>query len=139
MRPSGGAVLADEVLLVRELAAVVHQEAAHAGELVVLARADLHGELLVGEVRAGKLEGLGGFRLVLVHLPGVLVVPASLELLQAFFALVLLVLARSVVVSCHVPSPAPVFPSSPLWPVVRGCCVSCSSRSPQRGEADCAP
>src|SRR6059058_706155 len=83
------------------------QETAHAGELVVLPWPHLHRELLVREVGTGQLEGLGRLGLVLVDLPGVLVVPASLELLETLLALVFLALARSVVVSCHVPSPCP--------------------------------
>jgi hypothetical protein len=59
------------------------QEAAHAGELVVLAGHHLDGQLLVGEVGAGELEGLGRFGLVLVDLAGVLVMPAGLELFDA--------------------------------------------------------
>src|SRR4051812_8359989 len=115
-RPSG-AVAADQLLLVRELAAVVHQEAAHAGELVQLLGLDLDGQLLVRQVRAGELEGLGGFRLVLVDLPGVLVVTARLELLEAVLVLLFLGLPRCVVVGCHSFSPAP------KSPVVPGCSV----------------
>src|SRR3954465_13074406 len=96
-----GAVLADQVLRVRELAAVMHEEAAHAGELVVLPRTHLHRELLVREVRARQLEGLGRLGLVLVDLAGVLVVTARLELFDALLGLVFLVLARCVVISRH--------------------------------------
>ena len=63
-----GAVAADQLLLVGELAAVVHQEAAHAGELVLLLGLHLDGQLLVREVGAGQLEGLGRLGLVLVDL-----------------------------------------------------------------------
>ena len=62
---------------------MVHQEAAHAGELVFLARHDLDGQLFVGQVGTRELEGLRGLCLVLVDLAGVLVVPAGLELLDA--------------------------------------------------------
>src|SRR5262245_16488968 len=98
---SGSAVAADQLLLVGELAAVVDQEAAHAGELVLLAGHHLDRQLLVREVSAGQLEGLGGFRLVLVDLPGVLVVTTRLEFFDALFGLVFLVLARCVVVGGH--------------------------------------
>ena len=113
-------------LLVRELAAVVHQEAAHAGELVLLRGLHLDRQLLVREVGAGQLEGLGGLGLVLVDLAGVLVVPPRLELLDALFALVFLGLARCVVVSCHVLSPCPLR-SSPAFgaPLVVSRLLSC--------------
>src|SRR3954451_8282273 len=110
-RPSG-AVAADELLLVRELAAVVHQEAAHASELVQLLGLDLDGQLLVRQVGAGELEGLACLSLVLVDLPGVLVVPTSLELLEPVLVLLFLGLARCVVIGCHssllLPSPSVV-------------------------------
>ena len=79
-------------LRVGQLAAVVDQEAAHAGELVLLPRQHLDRELLVGQVGAGELEGLGRLGLVLVDLAGVLVVPPSLELFEALLGLVVLVL-----------------------------------------------
>ncbi len=47
-----------------ELAAVVHQEARRAGELVRLLRDDMDGELLAGQVRAGQFEGFGEVGLV---------------------------------------------------------------------------
>src|SRR6476619_5869442 len=94
-------VLADHLLAVHQLRAVVHQEAAHAGELVLLLRLDLDGQLLVGQVGAGELEGLSGLRLVLVDLAGVLVVPARLELLDRLFGLLVVVLARGVVIGRH--------------------------------------
>src|SRR3954452_9903340 len=96
-----GAIAADQPLGVRELAAVVHQEAAHAGELVLLAGHHLDGEFLMGQVGTRQLEGLGRLGLVLVDLAGVLVVPTRLELFDALFGLVFLVLARCVVVSRH--------------------------------------
>jgi hypothetical protein len=92
----------------------MHQEAAHARELVLLAWHHLDRQLLVREVGAGQLEGLGGFGLVLIDLAGVLVVPTRLELFDALFGLVFLVLARCVVVggqACVSFSPsAPVAP-----------------------------
>src|SRR4029079_2781768 len=102
------AVLADQLLGVGELAPVVHQETAHAGELVVLTRLHLDRQLLVGEVGTGKLERLSAVRLGLVDLAGVLVVPPSLELLDALFALLFVGLAWCVVVRCHVSSPCPL-------------------------------
>src|SRR6478735_1944126 len=104
---ASGAVAADELLLVRELAAVVHEETAHAGELVQLLGLHLDRQLLVREVSAGKLEGLGCFGLVLVDLPGVLVVTPRLELFEAVLVLLFLGLPRCVVVGCHSFSPAP--------------------------------
>src|SRR5699024_8232779 len=68
-----GAVAADHLRLVGQLAAVPDQEAAHAGELVGLLGLDLDRELLGGQVGPGQLEGLRGLGLVLVDLAGVLV------------------------------------------------------------------
>ena len=82
-------------------AAVLHEEAARAGELVLLLGQHADGELLVGQVGTRELEGLGRLGLVLVDLAGVLVVPASLELLDALLAGLVVGLARSVVVSSH--------------------------------------
>src|SRR6185503_2379086 len=80
-----GAVEADHLLCIRQLAPVVDQEAAHAGELILLLGLHLDRKLLVGQVRTGELEGLGGFRLVLVDLAGVVVVATCLELFDALF------------------------------------------------------
>ena len=106
LRRTGGFVgyaqsLQISCLLVGQLAAVVHEEAAHAGELVVLTGLDLDGQLLVGQVGTGQLERLGRLGLVLVDLAGVLVVASRLQLFDALFALVVVVLARCVVVSRH--------------------------------------
>src|SRR4029079_5620555 len=98
---SGGTVAADEPLLVGELAAVVDQEAAHAGELVLLARHHLDRQLFVREVGSWQFEGLGRLGLVLVDVAGVLVMPTRLELFDALFGLVFLVLARCVVIGGH--------------------------------------
>ena len=120
--------LADHLLRVRELAAVVHQEAAHAGELVLLLGLHLDSELLVGQVRARQLERLGGLGLVLVDLAGVLVVAARLELLDALLGLVFLALARCVVVGRH-------RLHSPVTPWSR----ASSASDCRRRRADCAP
>src|SRR5699024_3530494 len=60
-RGSGRALRADELtaVLVGQLAAVVREEAARAGELVGLARQHPDRELLVAEVSPGQLEALG--------------------------------------------------------------------------------
>jgi hypothetical protein len=93
----------------------VHEEAVHAGELVILLRLDLDSELFVRQVGTGKLERFGGLGLVLVDLAGVLVVAASLELLDALFGLFVLVLAWCVVVSRHDGSPLPLTGRLPHW------------------------
>src|SRR5690606_32675112 len=54
------------VLLLGQLAAVMHQEAAHAGELVGLAGQHADGELFAREVGTGQLEAFGRLGLVLV-------------------------------------------------------------------------
>jgi hypothetical protein len=57
---ASGALAAGQapVLLGRQLAAVVDEEAAAAGELVALLRQDADGELLAGQVGARELDGL---------------------------------------------------------------------------------
>jgi hypothetical protein len=55
----------------------------------------------VRQVCSRELEGLGRLGLVLVDLPGVLVVTARLELLEAVLVLLFLGLAWCVVVGCH--------------------------------------
>src|SRR3954449_4722608 len=122
-RASRCTVEADHLLRVRQLAPVVDQEAAHAGELVLLLGLHLYRELLVRQVCAGELEGLGRLGLVLVDLAGVLVVATSLELFDALFGLVFFTLAWCVVVSRHVSSlPSAVLhvchPPRPTWNVV---------------------
>src|SRR5690606_30939631 len=134
-RASGGALGADEltVLLVRELAAVVDEEAAAAGELVGLTRQDADGQVLAGEVGAGELEALGGLDLVLVDDARALVGAPRLQLLERVLAEVLVRLARGVVVGCHV--------------VVAPWSVGRAARYPMlgrrglfpRGGGDCAP
>src|SRR4051794_11905926 len=109
-------VEADHLLRVRQLAPVVDQEAAHAGELVVLLGLHLDCELLVRQVRTRKLEGLGRFGLVLVDLAGVLVVASSLQLFDALFGLVFLTLARCVVVRRHVSHSLRPFLVAPVKP-----------------------
>src|SRR5215208_6396424 len=78
-----------------------YQEAASASELIRLARQHPNGELLVGEIRAWKLEGFGRLGLVFVNLAGVLVVTASLELFDAVFIQFFVGLARGVVIGRH--------------------------------------
>src|SRR6476646_1752809 len=60
--PSGGAVRADHhaVLLAGEPAAVMHQEAARACELVGLLRYDPYRQLLTGQIGARQFERFGG-------------------------------------------------------------------------------
>src|SRR4051794_1771293 len=103
-------VEADHLLRIRQLAPVMDQEAAHAGEFVLLLGLHLDCELLVRQVRTRKLEGLCGFRLVLVDLAGVLVVAASLQLFDALFGLVFVTLAGRVVVRRHVSHSSRPFP-----------------------------
>src|SRR6187455_1754279 len=81
---SGGALPADQHagLLAGELAAVVHQEAPGARELVGLAREDPHRELLAGQVGPGQLEALRLLGLVDVDARGALVDATALELLD---------------------------------------------------------
>ena len=47
---------------------MVAEEALRAGELVVLARYDVDGQLFLGQVGAGKLKVLGGFVFVFFDL-----------------------------------------------------------------------
>ncbi|ALM37960.1 hypothetical protein SFR_1345 [Streptomyces sp. FR-008] len=84
---------------------MVHQEAAHAGELVLLLGQHPDGQLLVGEVRSGKLEALCGLELVDVDRGGGLVVPPGLQFLDAVLVEVVIGLTWGVVVRCHVSSP----------------------------------
>ena len=103
-RPSGGALAADQlaVSLLGKLAAVVHKEAARAGELVRLPRYHPEREFLVGQVGTGKLKALRGVVRVKVDRGRRLVHPAGLQLLQAVLAQVVIGLARAVVVGSHV-------------------------------------
>ncbi len=84
MRTSGGTFAADERPsgAARELASVVHEEAAGAGELIGLARQHPDGEHLTGQVGPGQLERLGEIRLVLVDRAGLRLGPPCLELLR---------------------------------------------------------
>ena len=78
---------------------MVHQEAAHAGELVGLLGLHLDLELLVGQVGPGQLEGLRCLFLVVIDLAGVLVLAGRLQLIEGvFLGIEPLGLARSVVV-----------------------------------------
>src|SRR5450432_1711350 len=85
----------------RELAAVVHQEAARAGELVGLPRQHPQGELFVGQIRARQLERLGEIRLVAFEDAALPVCPARLQFFKTVFAKVFVNLARGVVIGRH--------------------------------------
>src|SRR6187200_1784752 len=99
----GRALLADQLSLdfLGQLAAVVHEEAARAGELVCLAREDPHRELLVGQVSPGQLERLGQVGLVHVHGARGLVLPARLQLLETVLGHLVIGLAGRVVIGRH--------------------------------------
>src|SRR5665811_1928027 len=137
IRDRGGALRAHRlpVLDVGELAAVMHEEAARAGELIRLSRKYPHRELFAREVGTGQLEALGGFGLVFVDNARGLVRPTRLELLERVLAEVLFRLARCVVVSCHlrVLSGSVVRSSRYAW--------SMHGRPGlfPRGDGDCAP
>src|SRR5919201_1091239 len=105
-----GALAADHltVALRRQLAAVVHEEAARAAELVRLHRQYLDGELLVGEIGTGQLEGLGDVGFVHVDDGRLRVNASGLEFLQAVLAEVDLVATRRVVVGGHRLSHSPI-------------------------------
>src|SRR5690606_12132791 len=105
--PPSVAVAADRlaVLLPGQLTAVVHQEAAHAGELVLLLGQHPDGQLLVREVRSGQFQALGGLELVDVHGGRRLVVAPGLQFFQTVRVDVVVGLAWSVVVGCHARSP----------------------------------
>src|SRR5579883_50109 len=98
---SGRAVPADHlpVSLGGQLAAVVNQEAARAGELVRLPWQDPDAQFLVGQVGAGKLDRLLG--LVAVHDAAALVHATRLEFLDAVLTDVVIGLTRGVIVSGH--------------------------------------
>ena len=102
-RRSGGALAAheDAGLLARELAAVVHEEAPRARELVGLPWEHPDGELLTGEVGTGQLESLGLLGLVDVDAGGALVDATVLELLDGVLGELVVGLARRVVVGRH--------------------------------------
>src|SRR4249920_1637165 len=107
---SGRALTADQlaVPVLRQLAAMVHKEAARTGELVSLARDHPERQLLVGEVGAGQLQRLCDVIRVDVNRAGGLVHPAGLQLLQAVLGDFLVCLARAVIVSGHLgPAPPP--------------------------------
>jgi hypothetical protein len=78
-----------------------YQETASAGELIRLPRQHANRQLFMGEVRAGKLKGFRRLGLVFVNLPGVLIVAASFEFLNAVFAEFFIGLARGVVIGRH--------------------------------------
>src|SRR5690606_30219271 len=106
VRSGGRALLADDegALDVVDPAAVLHEEAARAGELIGLAGKDPHGELLAGEIGTGELIGIGRFGLILIDRRGGGLVATTLQLLDRVFAGVVVVLARGVVISGHLRS-----------------------------------
>jgi hypothetical protein len=98
-----GALAAGEatVLLGRQLAAVVDEEAAAARELVALLGQHADGELLAGQVGSGELDGLVEVGLVDVDAAGLSLGAARLELLEAVLGLVGIGPPRLVVVGGH--------------------------------------
>src|SRR5690606_6691282 len=143
---SGGALRADRLtlVLVGQLAAVVHQEAAGAGELVGLTGQHPDAQLLAREVGTGELEPLGGLGLVLVDRTRVLLGTARLELLQRVLAELLVGLARCVVVGRHNVLLRPSSSSSGRGSAPVGRSRTRVQRTasrivPARGRRDCAP
>src|SRR5918912_2908081 len=101
---SGGAVAAEQLVALGggQAAAVLHEEAARAGELVLLLGQHADGQLLVRQVGAGELEVLVEVGLVDVDRRGLRLGAAGFELLERVLAeLVGLVAARGVVVGGH--------------------------------------
>src|SRR5690625_6576009 len=76
-----------------DLAAVLHEEAAGAGELVRLSRQDPHRELLTGEIGPRQLVGVRGLGLVLIDRRGRSFAPASLQLLDRVVTRLVVILA----------------------------------------------
>src|SRR5690606_4401768 len=101
--------LADElsVTFLRQLTAVVHEEAARARELVSLARQDAHREFFTRQVRPGQLHAFGDLVGVDVDGADALVYPARLQFLQAVLSQVVVCLAWAVVVGGHGSTPSP--------------------------------
>src|SRR5699024_8058851 len=97
------ALLADEerALDVIDLAAVLDEEAAGAGELVRLSGQHPHRQLLTGEVGARELVRVRGLGLVLVDGGGRGLVPPALQLLAGVVVRLAGVLARGVVICGH--------------------------------------
>src|SRR5262245_60783856 len=110
MSVGSGAVPADvlAVLLASQPAAVMYQEAARTGELIILFRQHPDGELLtgqVGQVRTRQLEGLGELRLVDVDRAGLCLGAARLQFVERVFAqLVDIATSRRIVIGGHRPS-----------------------------------
>src|SRR4051794_8380365 len=107
--PLSGAVPAEQLVTARrgEPAAVLHQEAARAGELVLLLGEDADRQLLAGQVGAGELQVLVEVGLVDVDRCGLRLGASCLELLERVLTqLVGFIAARGVVVGGHgVPLP----------------------------------
>src|SRR3954447_4992601 len=103
------ALAADQpaALVGRELAPVVHQEAAGAGELVALLRQHADGQLLAGQVCTGELECLREIGLVDVDAARLRLCAAGLQLLEAVLSQVVsLRTAGLVVVGGHGQGPS---------------------------------
>jgi len=79
---SGGALQADTSALIRQLAAVLHQITAGAGELVDLRRQHPDGQILTGQVRPWQVE-LGLERIGVITKIGCGFRTACLQRLQA--------------------------------------------------------
>src|SRR5699024_1332725 len=87
----------ERALDVVDLAAVLDEEAAGAGELVRLSGQHPHRQLLAGEVGARELVRVRGLGLVLVDGRGRGLVPPTLQLLDGVVVRLVVVLARGVV------------------------------------------
>src|SRR5690606_192684 len=98
-----GALRANGLILLelRQLAAVVHQEARHARELILLRRQYAHREFFSGQVGAWQLEALCGIGFILVHHTRRLVGTPRLQLLDGVGSDLVVSLAWGVVIGCH--------------------------------------
>src|SRR5699024_9790262 len=94
----------DAALFARKLRPMPDQEALHAGELIVLFGQDANGELFVRQVGARQLEAFGYRGLVLVDLARLRLRTLSLELFDRVALDLIVLLARCVVICCHMAS-----------------------------------
>src|SRR5699024_2522496 len=94
----------DAALFARKLRPMPDQEAFHAGELIVLFGQDANGELFVRQVGARQLEALGYRGLVLVDLARLRLRTLSSELRDRVALDLIVLLARCVVICCHMAS-----------------------------------
>src|SRR5579875_156712 len=106
---SGGTLAANHlaVPVLGELAPVMHQEAARAGELVRLPRDHPERKLLVGQIRPGKLQSLRRVVRIDIDRGRRLVHPPRLQFLQAVLSKILVRLSRAVVIGGHPAHPPP--------------------------------